>query len=201
MGKNMTWRLMLDLALLRKRPAEDFDFPLWQANVFIVFLGLLSIQVGSSLQTMMIDTLIGVAVMFLVLVLFVKIFLFRLQKGVSEFQGSFLRSYKLAVAASGIEIVFSVVMLVYPFLLAGFLSEWEYTFVLEELFVLAAAIYSIVIFVYAFSATFGLPRRKVLFESMLSGILSFLVGVGVFILFFVVLSVVGILPESYLDSL
>ena len=201
MEKNMTWQLLLDLALLRKRPSEDFDFPLWQANVFIVFLGFLSIQVGSSLQTMMIDALIGIAVMFLVLVLFVKIFLFRLQKGVSEFQGSFLRSYKLAVAASGIEIVFSVVMLVYPFLSVGLLSGWEYAFALESLSVLAAAVYSIAIFVYAFSATFGLPRRKVLFESMFSGILSFLAGVGAFMLFFMVLSLAGILPESYLDSL
>lgn len=197
----MTWRLLLDLALLRKHPAEDFDFPLWQANAFIVFLGLLSIQIGSSLQTMMIDALLGVAVMFLISVLFVKIFLFRLQKGVSEFQGNFLRSYKLAVAASGIEIVFFVVMLAYSFLSAGLLSGWEYAFVLESLSMLAAAIYSIAIFVYAFSATFGLPRRKVLSESMISGILSFLVGVGAFILFFMALSATGILPESYLDSL
>jgi len=202
MEKNITWQLLLDLALLRKRPSEDFDFPLWQANLFVVLLAILSVQIGSDIQTMAIDTLLSVFILFLIFFVFVKIFLSRLRKGTPAFQGDFLKSYKIAVVASGlVDVVFSLIALAYELPAFGFLSGWEYAFALESIFALAVTLYSLAIFVRAFSSTFGLPTRAVLSETVIASILSFLVSVGLFMLLFMVLSMTGIVPESYYDTL
>jgi hypothetical protein len=196
MEKNLTWRLLLDLALLRKRPVEDFDFPLWQANLFVVLLGILSVQMGFDIQTMAMDAFFGVFIGLIFIFLFVKILLWWLRKEGSGFQGDFLRTYKLTAATSGIDIIFSVAILAYSFVSSGFLAEE-----VESLLMLVTTLYSLAVFVYAFSNAFGLPKRRILSVTVIASILSLLVSIGLFMLLFMVLSMTGIVPESYYDTL